>query len=120
VFNACTYPLAQGEIMLLEVPVIDIEPFRSGDPARRRTVAQAAGQAVSDIGFLVITGHGVDPDLIAGCKRPHGHSSTCPWRKSGSSFWTSSKRRFWLQVCRRRPGRVPRHPNWSSLHLPRL
>ena len=51
--------------MLLEVPVIDVAPFRSGDPARRRVVAQAAGQAVNDIGFLVITGHGVDPDLIA-------------------------------------------------------
>ncbi len=51
--------------MLLEVPVIDVAPFRSGDPTRRRVVAQAAGQALNDIGFLVITGHGVDPDLIA-------------------------------------------------------
>jgi isopenicillin N synthase-like dioxygenase len=51
--------------MLLEVPVIDITPFRSGGSARRRLVAEAAGQAVNDIGFLVITGHGVDPGLVA-------------------------------------------------------
>jgi isopenicillin N synthase-like dioxygenase len=58
---ARTYPSPEVTIMLLEVPVIDVAPFRSGDPARRRVVAQAAGQAVNDIGFLVITGHGVDP-----------------------------------------------------------
>ena len=50
--------------MLLEVPIIDIAPFRSGDAAARRVVAAAIGQAVHDIGFLVITGHGVDPALI--------------------------------------------------------
>ena len=50
--------------MLLEVPVIDIAPFRSGDEAARRAVAAGIGQAVHDIGFLVITGHGVDPSLI--------------------------------------------------------
>jgi len=50
--------------MLLEVPVIDIAPFRTGDAAARRAVAAAIGQAVHDIGFLVITGHGIDPALI--------------------------------------------------------
>ena len=51
--------------MLLEVPVIDIAPFRSADQTCRRAVAAATGQAINEIGFLVITGHGVDPDLIA-------------------------------------------------------
>ncbi|HEY4044606.1 MAG TPA: 2-oxoglutarate and iron-dependent oxygenase domain-containing protein [Rhodopila sp.] len=50
--------------MLLEVPVIDTAPFRSGHAAQRRAVAEAIGQAINDIGFLVITGHGVNPDLI--------------------------------------------------------
>src|ERR1700722_1021563 len=50
--------------MLLEGPGIDIAPFRTGDAAARRAVAAAIGQAVHDIGFLVITGHGVDPALI--------------------------------------------------------
>ena len=50
---------------LLDVPVIDIEPFRTGDEAARRAVAQAVDRACRDIGFLVIRGHGVDPALIA-------------------------------------------------------
>jgi isopenicillin N synthase-like dioxygenase len=51
--------------MLLQVPVIDIAPFRSANPARRQAVVEATGRAVNEIGFLVITGHGVDPALIA-------------------------------------------------------
>jgi isopenicillin N synthase-like dioxygenase len=54
----------QEVAMLLEVPVIDIAAFRTGDADARRHVAAAIGQAVHDIGFLVITGHGVDPALI--------------------------------------------------------
>jgi isopenicillin N synthase-like dioxygenase len=49
--------------MLLSVPVIDVAPFRDGSGKAR--VAAQVGQAVNDIGFLVITGHGVDPALIA-------------------------------------------------------
>lgn len=49
--------------MLLSVPVIDVAPFRDG--SGKAKVAAQVGQAVNDIGFLVITGHGVDPALIA-------------------------------------------------------
>jgi len=51
--------------MLLDVPVIDVAPFRSGGLAVRRAVADEVGRAVNDIGFLVITGHGIDPELVA-------------------------------------------------------
>ena len=68
--------------MLLEVPVIDIAPFRTGDAATRRAVVAAIGQAVHDIGFLVITGHGVDPALTVACKRFRTRSSTCRSRKN--------------------------------------
>jgi isopenicillin N synthase-like dioxygenase len=51
--------------MLLQVPVIDVGPFAEGDLPTRRAIARQVGQAVNDIGFLVITGHGVDPALIA-------------------------------------------------------
>lgn len=53
--------------MLLSVPVIDIAPFRDG--RGKSAVAAQVGQAVNDIGFLVITGHGVDPGLIAEVQR---------------------------------------------------
>ena len=50
--------------MLLHVPVIDVTPFRDGDAPIRRAIAGQVGRAIHDIGFLVITGHGVDPALI--------------------------------------------------------
>jgi isopenicillin N synthase-like dioxygenase len=48
---------------LLNVPVIDIAPFLSGGVPEKRVVAQAVNRACEDIGFLVVTGHGVDPAL---------------------------------------------------------
>lgn len=51
--------------MLLEVPVLDIATFRGGDTTAKQRLAEEVGRAINDIGFLVITGHGVDPDLIA-------------------------------------------------------
>jgi isopenicillin N synthase-like dioxygenase len=48
----------------LTVPVIDIEPFRLGDPLAARRVAEAVDRACRDVGFLAITGHGVDPALV--------------------------------------------------------
>jgi isopenicillin N synthase-like dioxygenase len=51
--------------MLLDVPVLDVAPFHAGDAATKRAIAARVGQAINDIGFLVITGHGVDPALIA-------------------------------------------------------
>ncbi|MBX9751810.1 MAG: isopenicillin N synthase family oxygenase, partial [Roseococcus sp.] len=50
--------------MLLNVPIINVAPFHEGDAATKRAIAAQVGQAIHDIGFLVITGHGVDPALI--------------------------------------------------------
>jgi isopenicillin N synthase-like dioxygenase len=50
---------------LLDVPVIDIAPFYTGGAAGKQAVADAVNLACRDIGFLVISGHGVDADLIA-------------------------------------------------------
>jgi len=49
---------------LLSVPVIDISGFRSADPAAREAVARRVGEACRDIGFLIISGHGVPDTLI--------------------------------------------------------
>ena len=54
---------------MLHVPIIDVAAFRSPDLAARRAVARQVGEAVDAIGFLVITGHGVDPALIAAVQR---------------------------------------------------
>jgi len=49
---------------LLSVPVIDIAPYRTGGEAGKREVAAAIDRACRDIGFLVISGHGVAPELV--------------------------------------------------------
>jgi isopenicillin N synthase-like dioxygenase len=51
-------------VTLLDVPLIDLTGFRDGDAASRQRIAAQVGQASRDIGFLLITGHGVDPHQI--------------------------------------------------------
>jgi isopenicillin N synthase-like dioxygenase len=46
-----------------EIPVIDISGFIDGASARKRTIATAVNRACEEIGFFVITGHGVDAGL---------------------------------------------------------
>jgi isopenicillin N synthase-like dioxygenase len=50
--------------LLEQVPLIDIAPFRAGDAAARRRVAGEIDRACRQIGFFIITGHGVDADLL--------------------------------------------------------
>jgi isopenicillin N synthase-like dioxygenase len=50
---------------LAAVPVIDISPWRGGDAAARCALAAEVDRTCREIGFMVISGHGVDPDLIA-------------------------------------------------------
>lgn len=50
---------------LSSVPIIDIAPFYNGTRAERAALARKVDQACRDIGFLVITGHGIDPELVA-------------------------------------------------------
>ena len=46
------------------VPVIDISAYRSGDAVARRRLAEEVDRTCREIGFMVISGHGVDPELI--------------------------------------------------------
>src|ERR1700722_10206406 len=48
----------------LSVPIIDIEPYRTGGDARKRDVAAAVDRACREIGFLVISGHGIAPEMV--------------------------------------------------------
>ncbi len=50
-------------VALLTVPVVNIAPFLSGDAVAKRKIAAAVNQACEDIGFWVMTGHGVDSRL---------------------------------------------------------
>ena len=46
------------------VPVIDISPFRAGDPQGKQKVAEAVAEACETIGFFTISGHGISQDII--------------------------------------------------------
>lgn len=54
---------------LLDVPVIDIAPAFGGPAAARRAVADQVDRACRDIGFLVISGHGVPSEQIDRMRR---------------------------------------------------
>jgi isopenicillin N synthase-like dioxygenase len=56
--------MQQADRSFTQVPVVDIGPFLHGTPAQQRAVAQEVDRINREIGFLVITGHGVDLDLV--------------------------------------------------------
>ncbi len=47
------------------VPVIDISPYYSGTEQGKRQVAAQIGRACREIGFYIITGHGVPEAMVA-------------------------------------------------------
>jgi isopenicillin N synthase-like dioxygenase len=48
-----------------QVRTVDIGRFLHGADADKRTFATELGDALHEIGFAILTGHGVDPDLYA-------------------------------------------------------
>jgi isopenicillin N synthase-like dioxygenase len=50
------------------IPVIDLSPFYGGDAAARVQLAREVHDACSRLGFLVVTGHGVDQELVDGLR----------------------------------------------------
>ena len=47
----------------LDIPIIDLAPYFEGSHDGKRRVAGEINRACEDIGFFVITGHGVDPEI---------------------------------------------------------
>ncbi|WP_405999227.1 isopenicillin N synthase family dioxygenase [Streptomyces sp. NBC_00829] len=45
------------------IPTIDLRPWLDGDPAGRAAIAATVDRALRSAGFLLVTGHGVDPGL---------------------------------------------------------
>lgn len=52
-------------MVMTAIPVIDLTPYFGGGSGDRRDVAARINQACGDIGFFMVTGHGVAPELIA-------------------------------------------------------
>jgi isopenicillin N synthase-like dioxygenase len=51
------------------VPLIDLTPWYTGGAAGRRQVATAVDAALCEVGFLLLTGHPVDPGLAQRVRR---------------------------------------------------
>jgi isopenicillin N synthase-like dioxygenase len=62
-----TYRLAESESdefdTEYQIPTFDFGRYLHGDAAERQAFAEEFGAAVQEIGFSVLTGHGVDPTL---------------------------------------------------------
>jgi isopenicillin N synthase-like dioxygenase len=50
------------------MPVIDMAQYLGGAPSAMEEFAEQLGSSLTEIGFAVLTGHGVDPALVAGAE----------------------------------------------------
>lgn len=50
------------------VPLVDLTGWYAGDPADRRRVAAEVDRALAEVGFLLVTGHRLRPELLAGVR----------------------------------------------------
>jgi isopenicillin N synthase-like dioxygenase len=49
---------------LKAIPVIDISPFKNSDVVARKQVVEKVAQACVEIGFLIVSGHGIPSSTI--------------------------------------------------------
>ena len=49
----------------MNIPVVDLSDFLSGDKARKQKFVQALGKAYEEVGFVAVKNHGIPDDLIA-------------------------------------------------------
>jgi len=49
----------------MNIPVVDLADFLSGDETRKQNFIQALGKAYEDVGFVAVKNHGIPDELIA-------------------------------------------------------
>ncbi|MFD9193341.1 isopenicillin N synthase family dioxygenase [Streptomyces phaeochromogenes] len=59
------HSIGPGGPRVPRIPTVDLRPWVSGDPATREEIARTVDAALQTAGFLLVTGHGVDPALRA-------------------------------------------------------
>lgn len=59
------HSIGPGGPRVPRIPTVDLRPWVSGDPVAREEIARTVDAALQTAGFLLVTGHGVDPALRA-------------------------------------------------------
>jgi isopenicillin N synthase-like dioxygenase len=49
----------------MNIPVVDLAEFRSGDKSRKEKFVQQLGKAYEEVGFVAVKNHGISDDLIS-------------------------------------------------------
>lgn len=49
----------------MNIPVVDLSDFTSGDPARKQKFVKEIGKAYEEVGFVAVKNHGIPDDLIS-------------------------------------------------------
>ena len=49
----------------MNIPVVDLSDFLSGDQSRKQKFVQELGKAYEEVGFVAVKNHGIPDDLIA-------------------------------------------------------
>ncbi len=60
------------------VPLIDLDRWRSGDAEARDETARAVDEALRDVGFLIITNHGVPAEVIEAARHASADAFALP------------------------------------------
>jgi isopenicillin N synthase-like dioxygenase len=53
------------QFTIMNIPVVDLAEFLSGDPDRKQKFAKELGKAYEEVGFVAVKNHGVPDELIA-------------------------------------------------------
>jgi len=72
------------------VPIIDISPYRQGDAAARRALAAEVDRICREIGFMVISGHGVDLELISAVETASRTFFDLPLKEKRPKSWCAA------------------------------
>lgn len=59
---------AKAPAVAPRIPTVDLRPWLSGDVEARAAIARTVDDALQTAGFLLVTGHGIDPALRAGIR----------------------------------------------------
>ncbi len=49
----------------MNIPVVDLSDFLSGDATLKKKFVQELGKAYEEVGFVAVKNHGIPDDLIA-------------------------------------------------------